>query len=159
MNTHHTWLLGLLIIVSIAAISACHPGKAFRSHFGDEGEIVAHRIDYMVDKQTRTLDLDDGQQTQLRAMAENVRARMAEIREEHAGAKAEVIALVSQDTVEAGEIDDFMDRKIKRIEPVRKLVTENLAAFHAMLSPEQREKLVTEIQNHESGRCRFGGKW
>jgi len=159
MKPNRTILIGLLSVVSIVALSACHPRNTFRSHFGDDAEKAAHRIDYVVYKLTRALDLDEGQQARLKTMAETLQARMAEIRKDREKGKTEVIALISREKIEAREIDDFLVRKMERIEPVRRLLAENLAEFHAMLTPEQREKLVTQIQNHEPGRCRFSGKW
>lgn len=159
MKFNRPVLFGLLSAVSIVAFTACHPRNTLRSHFGGDTEEMPRRIDYVVGRMTRTLDLDEVQQERLRTMAEAVHARMAEIRTDRETVKSELIGLVSKGSVDAREIDDFMRRKMERIEPVRLLVAENLAAFHAMLRPEQREKLVAEIRNHEPGRCRFARPW
>ena len=159
MKPKHSLLIGLLSVASIVVVSACSPRNTFRAHFGSPEEKAAHRIEYAVDKLTRTLDLDDAQQARLRTMAETLHARMAEIRKDHEKGKAEVIAMVEREKVEAREIDDLLAKKMQRIEPVRRLFAENMAAFHAMLTPKQREKLAAAIQDHEPGRCRFGGKW
>ncbi len=159
MKNHRLWVVGLLSIFVMIAFSACQGGKMFRSHFGDDTEKAAYRIQYGVEKMTRTLDLDDGQQAQLRSMAETLHARVVEMRKDREKGKAEVIELVSREKIEAREIDEFLARKMEQIAPVRRLFAENLAGFHAMLTPEQRQKLVAEIKNHEHGQCRFGGKW
>lgn len=152
-------LIGLLSVVSIIGFSACHPRKSFRAHFGDDAEKAAHRIDYMVGKLTRTLDLDGAQQERLRSMAGQLHAKMKEIRNDHDQVKGEMIDLISGETVDAGRINRFMDDRMERFKPVKELFAENLARFHAMLTPEQRTKLVAAIKDHEPGRCRFADKW
>jgi hypothetical protein len=50
----------------------------------------------------------------------------------------------------------MIDQKMNQMREMADFAVERLIAFHGTLTPEQREKIATRIEEHGEGGCRFG---
>lgn len=113
------------------------------------------KLDYLKYELTKKLALTESQQTTLERITNDIiveHDRLAGTRETF---KAGLMETLKKETVSADELKALFDTKKPDIDVVMQMAAEHIAEFHNILTPEQRETLVDEIQSHPGGRCRF----
>jgi len=159
MKARKHLVIGLLSIFGIVSLAGCHPGSPFRFRQETGEETAARRIDYVIDKLTKHLDLDTSQEKRLRVMAETFRQETEDLRKGHGESKEEVMALLSQEKVDAEEVQELITAKMEKFKPMIALFSANVAELHALLTKEQRIRLIEKIKAHEHKGCRFNDRW
>ena len=115
------------------------------------------RIAYVTGKIAEKLALDAQQEAELNSMADAVKEKMIALKTGRAQMHEELAALARQEQINEEEINDIIAKKRVQFDDMAQFIGEQVIQFHAMLTPEQREKLATIIETHDirSSHCRF----
>lgn len=131
-------------------------GCPFRRRFSsDKAWVKEKRMDMMKYMISSELDLTDDQQAELDRIAQDLGSRHDAIRSGHQDFRADMINTLARDQVSAEDIKNQFEAHKPAMESMVDALTENLADFHNMLTPDQRTKLAASLASHAGG-CRFG---
>ena len=120
-------IFGVLTLIGALAI-----GAAFADH-------RHHRGDRMVERIAEQLSLEDAQKSRLQTIVMEVEQKREELREESA---ATMRAIITKETMSREEALQLLQLREHARETMRGFMAERFAAFHAVLSPEQRVKMA-----------------
>lgn len=142
-------VITLCTLFLIGAVAACkhghHPGGF------DEFDLAA-----ATDRIASRLDLTESQKIDLkqiaREMAEKAKAMHADPETRH----QELADLIRQDAIAKHVVDGLIADKMESMRQMADFAAERLIAFHATLTPEQREMIAAHIEKRSSSGCRFG---
>lgn len=140
---------GICVLFLIGGVAACKHGH--RPGGFDEFDLAA-----AVNRIASRLDLSETQKADLEQMAGEIAEKAKSMHADHAGRHQEIADLIRQDSVSRDVVDGLIDDKMARVREMADFAAERLIAFHGTLTPEQREKIATHIENHSSDGCRFG---
>ena len=107
------------------------------------------------------LDLTDDQKSGVEELLTKMHEKRREGRNWRLSLRQDMLTLVRQDQIGQDDINRVIATHKEQMEEMVAYAGDRIIEFHALLTPEQREKLATEIESHQSGhwrRCRFK-KW
>lgn len=137
----------------LVGFMACDRGRTgafgFRGDDGTSEERVAHVQQWV----TKKLDLTEEQQVELQRMLTEMADKHATMRGMHTDFKKAFLDELRKEQVRPEDLKQLIEAKRPHFEEMLDLAAENLAAFHALLTPQQRERLVSELESHHHGRC------
>jgi Spy/CpxP family protein refolding chaperone len=149
-------VMGVMAAVLLFGFIACDRAgngpPCFGRGAGTQEEKVAHVKQWV----SKRLDLNPEQQAELDRMLTAMADRHAALRGTHAGFKQDFLDELRKDKVQPEDLKQLIEVRRPAFEEMLDLAAKNLAAFHAMLTPEQREKLIADLQTHH-GRCPWRG--
>jgi len=137
----------ILILASIFVVIGC------RRHHSHED-----MADKFISRLDRELDLDDTQMDVLETAKTDLLEKVNRIHGGHDDFKAEIKAQLEADTFNPEDLEiQIADKRAKMGELIQTALT-RLAQLHATLSPEQKDKLIQLIEEHE-GRFKKCGRF
>ncbi|GBF51882.1 hypothetical protein LPTSP4_34200 [Leptospira ryugenii] len=128
-------LFALMTIVSLTVLANC------RGHYSFE-----KRINWVADKLTSKLDLDDAQKTKLESIKTELIAKHKELDPQKENWVKEVVSQIRKDTIDTKVLDKLSTEQDKRHTEMRKFFQAKMIEFHAVLRPEQRQELGDLIE-------------
>lgn len=141
-------IIGILVIGGIGACRhGCHPGGF------DEFDLQA-----ITNRVASRLDLTDSQKAEFDKMAGEVMEKAKTIHAQRDAFRQELADLVRQEDIDRAVVDEMVEQKMVNMREIADFITERLITFHGTLTTEQREKIATRIEDHDSGQCRFGSR-
>ena len=141
-----TLIIGILLIGGVTACKrGCHPGGF------DEFDLSA-----VTNRIASQLNLTESQKAQLEQMAGEIMEKANTMHVDREAHRQQLADLVRQDTIDRAVVDGMIDQKMVQMREMADFVLERLIVFHGTLTPEQREKIATRIEEHASDGCRFG---
>lgn len=123
---------------------------------GDGGLSAEQKVDFLKKRLIAEFNLSDSQAAELDEITADMAERHAEM---HAGAqafRAELIALLAQDQVSSTDITNLLESRRPAVQDMMAMLAEKIADFHAILTPEQRARLVAKLEAPCERHCRFG---
>jgi len=149
-------IIGITIVaLTGTAFTACHHRGAWYDDGGPDYAERERRISYVKARIADRLELTDTQKSEMDRMIDDLKAKHDEIRSRRTEFKAQFIDALRQDHLEAAEITRLIDSRRPAFEDLLAMAAEQIAEFHNMLTPEQRAKLIAELESHAE-RCPFG---
>ncbi len=127
--------VGVLLIVSAIAVSACH-----RHH------TPAERVEWMTEKIAKHLDLDDRQKTALLAVKSEVLAARAGLQEEQRALVEELIVQMQGDRLDQAKVTGLIERHQALQVQMMMRVFPKFAEWQAGLRPEQKAEAAEHIR-------------
>ncbi len=115
------------------------------------------KIGYMKKKLVSEFDLNADQTAKLDEITADMADRHEAMRSETHEFKTGLIEMLGRDQVSAADLKNLMDLHRPALEDTMSMLAEKMADFHAILTPEQRARLVDKLESAREGRCRFGG--
>ena len=142
-------IIGIVGILLTSGVVACHRG----CHPGgfDEFDLAA-----ATNRIASRLDLSDSQKAQLERIAGEIMAKAKALHADRDSHCQQLADLIRQDTIDKEEVDGMIDQKMAQMREMADFALERLIVFHGTLTPEQREKIASRIEEHASDGCRFG---
>jgi Spy/CpxP family protein refolding chaperone len=140
---------GLCALFLIGGVAACKHG--YRHGGFDEFDLAA-----ATNRIASRLDLTESQKADLEQIAGEIAEKAKDMHVDRASRRQEIADLIRQDTVGRDEVDGLIDEKMARVREMADFAAQRLIAFHGTLTPEQREKIATHIEDRSSNGCRFG---
>jgi uncharacterized membrane protein len=132
-------LITVCSLLLLGNLTACRHG-GFHGGFDEfDMEACAKRI-------ASRLDLSDVQKEQLMEIANDVAVKVKRMRADCEVKHQELVALVRQETISRDTANRMMTEKVDRMRNIADYAVDRLIAFHATLSPEQREELAGQIE-------------
>jgi len=104
---------------------------------------------------TGKLDLDTAQQTRLTDILEAYAAGHGAHAGERDRTHAEVTALLRRESLDPASVEHAVDQGVDRVAAQFRAFGTVLSEVHALLTPEQRDKLADLIEKHAGKRHRF----
>jgi Spy/CpxP family protein refolding chaperone len=98
------------------------------------------------------LDLDESQKVDLKAITAEIAARVQDAHADREMRHRELADLVRQETIQRDTVDRMIADKLDRMQDLALFAADRLMAFHATLTPEQREKVAEQIEAHAANR-------
>src|SRR5689334_17657646 len=127
-------LLALTGLGSLVLFTAAFAGG--RCRFADP----ERRAEFVVDRISDELDLNDTQKSKLDDIKKEVLAARKAHSEDRKGMVKQVIALIESDQWDAKAAESLIAKKRALVDQVSPKVLAKVAEFHAALTPEQRKK-------------------
>jgi periplasmic protein CpxP/Spy len=134
----------LFSVLLVSGLAACKHGGHFNGFDEFDQQAVVSRV-------ASRLDLNDSQKAQLQDIVGEIAARAKALHADRQARHQELADLVRQETVSRETVDRMIAEKFDRMKELADLAAERLVAFHATLTPEQREKLAAHIEEHAAG--------
>lgn len=107
------------------------------------------RAEFVVKKITSELDLNDSQKEKLYKIKDEILSKRKELKLQGPRIPAEALAEFRQPTLDEKKINKSFELEMNKMTEMRTFMTKKAIEFHAVLTPEQRNKLVdliTEFQ-------------
>ncbi|WP_319521271.1 Spy/CpxP family protein refolding chaperone [uncultured Desulfosarcina sp.] len=139
-------LASLFLVFGLAACKrGFHPGGF------DEFDLAA-----VTNRIAAKLDLTEVQKADLEQIAGEIADKAKAMHADRESRLQDLADVVRQEVIDRDIVDQKIDEKILQFKEMADFVAERLIAFHATLTPEQREKIAERIEERASGGCRFG---
>lgn len=117
-----------------------------------KGEFKMH--EEIKKKIIKELDLNEDQQAKLDAIHGEIKSQWRFHENSHRQMFETFKSEIRKDTLDQDVLQQMMAQKHERINEVKPLVMEKIVAFHASLTPEQKEKLISRMDKfHEKKKC------
>jgi periplasmic protein CpxP/Spy len=111
------------------------------------------RAEWIVDKIESKLDLSKEQVTEVNKIKDEILAKRDEFKGLHEGLYETMLKEIRSDKIDANSINQLFTAKETKFKELRSFMIAEAAKFHAILTPEQREKLAKEMEKHHKDRC------
>ena len=147
MNKRNLLFITVSSLFLVTGFTACRHGH----HRGfDEFDIEA-----ATNRIASRLDLSETQKDELKAITTEIAAKAKQMHADRQTRHQELADLVRQDAINRADVDQKIADKLAKIKEMADFAADRLVAFHATLTPEQREKVAVHIEEHASGRRGF----
>ena len=104
---------------------------------------------FMMDYMAEALDLTETQQAMANSYKDEILAKVKAKHSEKKKMHDELKAQLSSDTIDTVRVKALVTEHRAGMDDVIDLIVDRVAEFHATLSPEQREKLVSKLEKFE----------
>lgn len=136
-------IISTAILTFLILLAACRTKFSHCWAHGDSEK----RINWLAKKITSELDLNDDQQITLNRIKEEIMAKQREFRsankrEEHLN---RFLDEIKKDSLDREVLIKITDERLNHINEMRTFLIDKLIEFHAVLTPEQKEKLAEKI--------------
>lgn len=148
-------LFGLLIIVVvITGIAALGFTRGFYDKHPDGGP-----MGFMMFKIAKELDLTDQQKAEVEKIRDEIKAKREQNRESRKQDMTEMEQMFRGDTFDKTKALDFAKQREVNREEMRSFKVDQMAKFHSILTPEQRNKAADKMKEFRDKKEKRGDKW
>ena len=148
MKKRNVLIITLLSMFMVTGVVACKYGHHSRGFDEFDLEAAVNRI-------ASRLDLDESQKADLKKITTEIAAKAKEMHGDQEAHHKELADLVRQETISRDTVDQMVADKMEKMQLMADFAADRLIAFHATLTPEQREKIAKHIEERSADRCRF----
>jgi Spy/CpxP family protein refolding chaperone len=142
--------LSVLAVVALGVSSLTFAGcQGHGRHGGDPHK----KADRMVEKLRKKLELNDDQTAKTRAIAHALADKASEFRSLHGEVRKEALTQLRSATPDESALNRVAEDQEHKFTALRVFAVQKFSEFHAVLTPEQREKLADYL---EKSRHRHG---
>lgn len=135
----------LLILFIILIIAGCARHRFYKASPEKKVEIIIKKI-------TKELNLDEQQQTKLNQIKKELLSKHKAFHGMHSEFTEEMRAQISSSQIDQDKLNALFTEKEDQFSEMRTFAINKFAEFHAMLTPEQRIKLVEHMDKFKE-RC------
>ena len=133
-------IVGALLIL-LAVVCGCgHRSKFCMTHFSP-----AKKVEWITKRIAKELDLNDQQKEKLGQIRDEIIAKQAEMRQQKEELINAFISEIPKDTLNLQFLKDLLQEKHQDMEQMYDFTLARLEEFHAILAPQQRQKLAERI--------------
>ena len=139
-------LVTLLVVVVAGAVISC----------GHHRSDPQARADWAVKKVTRKLDLDDVQQSKLRAVTDEFVEQHRAYQDTRTQSMDELLAELRKPAMDQAVLQQMVAEHQARVSEVSPAIIEKIVDFHASLNDEQRQEMADRLQEFRDHRRQEG---
>lgn len=132
-------LVAVALLTSGAIIAGCS-----RWHHGGRPE---ERVDKAASRIAWTLDFDKDQKAKLDIIKNDVIAKLKEGKPFRESMHKETVELVKRDNLDREAVIAVLDKMIDHFNKNKTFIADKIVAFHAILTPEQKKKIVEHMED------------
>lgn len=134
---------------------AIHAYARHCSHGGGPHGAMMHKfVDFMVNEKLDEIGASDAQKQKVRAIKDKLMAEGTALREERMAAHKEILEQLSRDQPDAERVHALVKDRTESFARFADDVTSGVLELHAVLTPEQRQKLLAHAREHMEGHDR-----
>ncbi len=142
------WIaLGLILVLVIGGTSYFY----FKYKYSSPEE----RATWIVDKLGSRLDLSEDQKIKVNKIKDDILIHREKYKGDRKEVISELIAQIESDKVDQDKLNKLLDDKLNKIKESKSFVVTKLAEFHAILTPDQRIKLVEKLKRIKDRNRRY----
>jgi Spy/CpxP family protein refolding chaperone len=146
MKKRNILISTLFSVMLVTGLAACKHGRSCGSFDEFDRQAVVNRV-------ASHLDLSESQKAELQDIVGEFADRVKALHADRQAHHRELADLVRQETVSRQTVDRMVAEKLDRMKELADLAADRLIAFHATLTPGQREKLAAHIEAHAADRA------
>ncbi|HEX9934544.1 MAG TPA: Spy/CpxP family protein refolding chaperone [bacterium] len=148
--THKHLIIHLLVGLPLLALLALHlhwyhHNLEFHAFHGRRIEKMSA---YFIRQISKKLDLDSRQKAVLTDIRDGIMAEHRRFRQEADTAFQDLLVEIEKDSLDKAVLNRLAQKHQECMEAMHSSAVEKLAAFHASLTPEQKQKLTVMIKKH-----------
>lgn len=153
-------IVAVLAIVAVIGIGFCHKDREHRSwgheiwHHKIWGEGNQHlgkherHLNWIVEKVANELELNETQQQTLKQIKKEILVKKKEVFTNHGDFLKVLIEETSKDSIDVTHIRTSMNEKKAHMETMAEYLLQKYVEFHQILTPKQRTKLASKMEEH-----------
>ena len=137
----------LLLLIGILIIAGCARHRFHKASPEKKVEMIVKKI-------TKELDLDEQQQTKLNQIKTELLDKHKAFHETRSEFVDEIRSQISSSQIDQDKLNAMFTEKEDQFKEMRTFAISKFAEFHAVLTPEQRSKLVEHMDKFKE-RCSY----
>jgi periplasmic protein CpxP/Spy len=137
-------LLVVVAVVGVAFIAGCgghHRGKFSCKSPDKIAKFITNNI-------AKGLNLNEEQKAKLNSIKEEIVSMHQNNKTDHQAMHTEIKTLILSDQIDAAQLNSLIDQKLEKHGEMKDFLVSKFVEFHAILTPEQRQKLVDKLEKH-----------
>jgi uncharacterized membrane protein len=127
------------LAVGALALSGCHRSCGWKSTPEEKANHIAKKL-------ASELDLSSEQKLKLDKIKLDLLGRKGEFQAVHAGMKDMLLGQLRSGSADTAAINKGLEDREAKLKEMRGFLVAEFAEFHAMLNPDQREKLAVRLE-------------
>lgn len=143
-------ILALFIVVSAAGIGFGMKAKDTFDKFRDHGP-----MGFIMGKLADELDLSAEQKTQVDKIRDEIKAKMDERKKDRENHMQEMEQMFRSDNFDKQKALDFAKQRDAERDEMRSFMIDEMAKFHSILTPEQRNKAADKMKEFRENKDKF----
>jgi Spy/CpxP family protein refolding chaperone len=136
------------LIFGMLYLTACSPRHSYHYHGYSKFRSPEKRMEWLKAEITDRLELNEGQQKRLDEIASDLMDRGKEMRAIRASIRDTLMTELRKSEMNKENLVQVFSENRAKFEDTISMFADRLVEFHQMLQPEQRAKLVAEIEKH-----------
>ena len=152
-----------VMLSSIAAIlvfAGCHHRDYYHAPYGGSGHHSAEKhVEWLKEEITDRLELDEDQQKKLDDIAQRILMSAKEFQTVRTSSRETFLSEFSKNEISKDNLDQIVAQNRVRMDALISVLTDGIIEFHRMLTPEQRSKLVAEMEKHKEKGHWYHRQW
>lgn len=150
----------VLLIAASLVFAGCHHRDYYHSPYGGSGHLSPEKhVERFKAEITDRLELDEGQQQKLDDIAQRILVSVKEFQTIRTSTRETFLNEFSKNEISKEKLDQVIAQNRVRMDELISVLTDGIIEFHRMLTPEQRSKLVAEIEKHKEGGHWYHRRW
>ena len=91
----------------------------------------------------------DGQKAQIKAIWDGLRPQLKAAHQEHAQLRQQIGQAIAAPTIDTAAVEKLRRQAVQSMDKTSALITQGMVSTSQVLTPEQRQKALTEIRQHQ----------
>lgn len=137
------------VTVGAIAVAGLSLSVARAQGFGGHGPFMKERMEHMLSSAGAT----DAQKTQIHAIWEGLRPQLKPLRKQHADLRHQLGQAIAAPTIDKARVETLRKQSVDTMDRISALVTQGMVASAQVLSPDQRQAVLKQVEEHR----RHGG--
>jgi Spy/CpxP family protein refolding chaperone len=137
-----------ILVTGLLFLAACHPRHSYHFHGPSKYRSPQKRVAWLKEEIADRLELDDTQKVRLDEITVDLIDSGKEMHAVRASIRQTVISEFRKDEISKENLIQVFSENKAKFDDMISMFTDRLVEFHQMLRPEQRAKLVAEIEKH-----------
>ncbi|UCH21649.1 MAG: Spy/CpxP family protein refolding chaperone [Deltaproteobacteria bacterium] len=148
-----------ILLVGMLFLAACHPRHSHNFYGPSKFRSPQKRIAWLKEEIADRLELDDTQKARLDRITADLIDSGKEMHAVRASIRDTVISEFRKDEINKENLTQVFSENRVKFEDMISMFADRLVEFHQMLTPEQRTKLLAEIEKHQRWKRGYHMHW
>jgi Spy/CpxP family protein refolding chaperone len=147
---------GVLLALPLAGALAVPAVTAFAGEGFNHGDGGAEFAGRRMARRLDAVGATDAQKAQIKATWENLRPQLKAVREERMKIRQDLRKALTAPNVDAAQVEKLRKEQLALADKASGLITQGMVASAKVLTPDQRQKLAADLEQHRGFRHHRG---